>query len=78
MKLLLVGLAITLTACSPKSQEEIAIGKMQAGINYIKQGDMMMACLTLTEAQGMFKLSVPNGKAQAQSMAPAVNKACNG
>ena len=78
MKLLLVGLTITLTACSPQSQEDIAIGKMQEGINYIKQGDMMMACLVLTDAQGMFKMSVPNGKVKAREMAPAVNKACNG
>jgi hypothetical protein len=62
----------------PKSQEEIALSKMEDGIEYVKKGDMMMACLTLTSAKNTFEHSVPGGKEKAQQMIPAVNKACNG
>jgi len=61
----------------PASQEEIAISKMQDGIEYVKKGDMMMACLTLTDAKNTFEWRVPGGKEQAQKMIPAVNKACS-
>jgi hypothetical protein len=78
MKLFLIVVAVALTACSPKSQEEIAVGKMSSALESLKKGDRMMACLELTEAQGIFSMNVPNGKQKARELAPAVNKACNG
>jgi hypothetical protein len=72
-----IGIIVYFQNLEPKSQEEIAISKMQDGIDYIKKGDMMMACLTLTDAKNTFEYSVPGGKEQAQKMIPAVNKACS-
>ena len=74
---ILVALAMT-GVLKPKSQSEIAVDKMNDALAAIKEGDMMMACLYLKEAQMTFDMRVPDGKTKAKELAPAVNKVCNG
>ena len=79
MNKLIVALmiVISLSACG-KTKEQIAVEEMSSALEAINEGDMLRACSKLTIAQMMFDQQVPNGKAKAQGLAPAVKKACNG
>jgi len=79
MNKLIVALMIvvSLSACG-KNKEQIAVEEMSSALAAIDEGNMASACLKLMKAQMMFDQQVPNGKAKAQGLAPAVKKACNG
>jgi hypothetical protein len=79
MNKLILALMIVagLTACG-KSKEQIAVDHMSSALEAINEGDMLRACLKLMKAQIMFDQQVPNGKAKAQGLAPAVKKECHG